>query len=185
MTQFDILIRNGKIYDGSGAPPTVGSVALSADTIAAIGALPDATAPIEIDARGLAVAPGFINMLSHAQHALLVDGKSQSDIRQGVTLEVMGEGSSMGPLNAQMKQDMLAQQGDIKFEIAWTALDEFLQHLVARGVSCNVSSFIGATTPRIFYLGHENRLPNARELDQMCDLVSVAMQAGAMGSRPR
>lgn len=181
MNQFDILIRNGKIYDGSGNAPFVGSIAINADTIAAVSALPDASARIEIDARGLAVAPGFINMLSHAQLGLLVDGKSQSDIRQGVTLEVMGEGSSMGPLNERMKQDALAKQGDIQYEIAWTTLDEFLQHLVTRGVSCNIASFIGATNPREFYLDEDNRLPTARELDLMCDLVRTAMQEGALG----
>lgn len=181
MSLFDVLIRNGNIYDGSGAAPYVGSIAVDGDRIAAIGALPDASARIDLDARGLAVAPGFINMLSHAQLGLLVDGKSQSDIRQGVTLEVMGEGSSMGPLNDRMKADALAKQGDIRYEIEWTSLDEFLEHLVARGVSCNVASFIGSSNPREFFLNEEDRLPTAAELEQMCDLVRVAMQQGAMG----
>ncbi len=177
---YDLLIRNGIVYDGSGSPPFVGDVAINGDAIAAVGSL-NANARSVMDVSGLAVAPGFINMLSHAQHALIVDGRSQSDIRQGVTLEVMGEGSSMGPLNEKMKKDMIDQQGDIQFDIQWTTLSEFLEYLPKRGVSCNVSSFMGATTARVYFLDHENRLPNARELDQMCGLVRQAMEEGAVG----
>src|SRR5207237_9507630 len=116
---YDILIRNGTLYDGSGQTPVVGDLAINGDTIAAMGRLGDAKGRAEINARGLAVAPGFINMLSWANESLVDEGRSQSDIRQGVTLEVMGEGESMGPLNAEMKKTMLEQQGDIKFDITW------------------------------------------------------------------
>src|SRR5256714_11150569 len=146
---YDLVIRNGTMYDGSGAAPFSGAVAISGDTIAAISKLTDARGKTEIDARGLAVAPGFINMLSWANESLIQDGRSQSDIRQGVTLEVMGEGESMGPLSDAMKKEMAEQQGDIKFKIRWTTLGEYLGFLVQHGVSCNVASFVGATTVRI------------------------------------
>jgi N-acyl-D-amino-acid deacylase len=129
----------------------------------------------------MAVAPGFINMLSWATISLLADGRSQSDIRQGVTLEVFGEGVSMGPLNPRMKQDMLKAQGDVKFEIPWTTLGEYLEYLVKRGVSTNVASFLGATTVRIHVLGYEDRRPSETELEQMRQLVRQAMQEGALG----
>ncbi len=127
------------------------------------------------------MAPGFINMLSWATVSLLQDGHSQSDIRQGVTLEVFGEGWSMGPLNARMKRDMADGQGDIKYAIPWTTLGEYLEYLVGRGVSCNVASFIGATTVRIHVLGYENRAPLPAELEQMRGLVRQAMEEGALG----
>src|SRR5256885_6005320 len=139
---YDRLIRNGTIYDGSGKAPFVGDVAINGDSIAAIGKLTDARGKTEIDAKGLAVAPGFINMLSWANESLIQDGRSQSDIRQGVTLEVMGEGSSMGPLNDRMKKEMREEEGDIKYEIEWTTLAEFLDYLLKRGISCNVGSFV-------------------------------------------
>ncbi|HVU88842.1 MAG TPA: D-aminoacylase [Pirellulales bacterium] len=179
--QFDVILRGGMIYDGTGARPGTGDVAISGDRIAAVGDLRTARAKREIDARGLAVAPGFINMLSWATVSLLQDGRSQSDIRQGVTLEVFGEGWSMGPLNARMKRDMADGQGDIKYAIPWSTLGEYLEYLVAHGVSCNVASFVGATTIRIHVLGYENRAPSPAELEQMRTLVRQAMEEGALG----
>ena len=179
---YDVIIRNGMIYDGSGKPPVRGGVAIRGDVIVAVGKLPvGAKAKTEIDADGLAVAPGFINMLSWATESLIYDGRSQSDIRQGVTLEVMGEGESMGPLNDQMKKIMVEQQADIKFDIKWTTLGEYLDYLVARGISANVASFIGATTVRIHELGYADRPPTPAELARMKALVRQAMQEGALG----
>ncbi len=178
---FDLLIRNGLIYDGSGNPPVAGDVAVNGDKLAAVGKLANAKGRIELDAKGRAVAPGFINVLSWANESLIHDGRSQSDLRQGVTLEIMGEGESMGPLNDRMKQEMLEAQGDIKYDVTWTTLDEYLQHLVNRGVSCNVASFIGATTVRIHELGHADRAPTPTELERMKNLVRRAMEDGALG----
>src|SRR5437667_10323737 len=178
---YDLLIRNGTIYDGSGRAPVVGDVAINADRIAAVGKLTDARGKTEIDASGLAVAPGFINMLSWANESLIQDGRSQSDIRQGVTLEVMGEGESMGPLNDTMKKEMGEQQGDIKFDVKWTTLGEYLDYLVQRGVSCNVASFVGATTVRIHEIGYADRPPTSAELERMKQLVRQAMGEGALG----
>src|SRR5437588_8124158 len=142
--QHDIVIHNGTIYDGTGAEPVVGDVAIDGDSIAAVGPAAGGRGRVEIDASGLAVAPGFINMLSWATESLIADGRSQSDIRQGVTLEVMGEGWSAGPLNDEMKQETLRRQGDIKYDIEWTTLGEFLDYLVRHGVSTNVASFLGS-----------------------------------------
>ena len=178
---YDLLIRNGTIYDGSGRAPVVGDVAINGDTIAAVGKLTDARGKTEVDARGLAVAPGFINMLSWANESLIQDGRSQSDIRQGVTLEVMGEGESMGPLNDTMKKEMGEQQGDIKFDVKWTTLGEYLDYLVQRGISCNVASFVGATTVRIHEIGYADRPPTSAELERMKQLVRQAMGEGALG----
>jgi N-acyl-D-amino-acid deacylase len=178
---YDVLIRNGTVYDGSGRPPFIGNVAINGDRIVAMGRLKNAAGRTEIDARGLAVAPGFINMLSQADEALLYDGRSQSDIHQGITLEVFGEGWSMGPLNDKMKQEVLAQQGDIKFEVKWTTLGEFLSYLVQRGVSPNVASFVGATTVRIHEIGYADRPPTPAELQRMRALVRQAMEEGALG----
>jgi N-acyl-D-amino-acid deacylase len=182
---MDVILRGGAVYDGSGAPPFQGDVAIAGDTIAHVGPpLEGRTAregALEIDARGLAVAPGFVNMLSWATESLLHDGRSQSDIRQGVTLEVMGEGSSMGPLNDAMRRELLERQSDVRYEVPWTTLDEYLEHLVARGVSCNVASFVGATTVRVHALGYEDRPPTADELDAMRGLVRRAMADGALG----
>ena len=175
----DVVIRNAVIYDGSGAPPIRGSVAIDGDRIAAVG---DAgRGRVEIDANGMAVAPGFINMLSWATESLIVDGRSQSDIRQGVTLEVFGEGWSMGPLNEAMKKEVVEQQGDIRFDVTWTTLGEYLDYLVSRGISPNVASFVGATTVRIHELGYEDRAPTPAELARMQDLVRQAMREGALG----
>lgn len=179
--EYDLIIRNGTIYDGNGAAPITGDVAINADTIAAIGKLNNAHGKQEIDAKGMAVAPGFINMLSWATTSLIEDGRSQSDIRQGVTLEVFGEGWSEGPLNDAMKQEGKEQQGDIKFDLTWTTLGEYLDHLQQRGISPNIASFVGATTVRIHELGFANRPPTAEELDRMRALVRQAMEEGALG----
>ena len=181
MTDCDILIRNGNIYDGTGSAPVSADLAIRGDRIVVIDARTQFRARSEIEARGLAVAPGFINMLSWAGEALLHDGRSQSDIRQGVTLEVMGEGWSMGPLNAALKQEQLEQQGDVKYDINWSTLGEYLDYVTERGVSCNVASFVGATTLRIHELGHANRRATPAELYRMCALVRQAMEEGAMG----
>ncbi len=178
---YDVLIRNGLIYDGSGKAPFKGDVAVKGDTIAAVGQLRGARGKTELDGQDLAVAPGFINMLSWATESLIEDGRSQSDIRQGVTLEIFGEGISMGPLNEAMKQDMREQQGDIKFAIEWTTLAQYLDYLVKRGVSCNVASFVGATTVRIHELGYANRPPTPAELERMRKLLRRAMEEGALG----
>jgi N-acyl-D-amino-acid deacylase len=178
---YDLIIRNGNVYNGSGGRPFTGDVGVRGDKIATIGNLTNATARSEVDANGLVVAPGFINMLSWANESLIEDGRSQGDIRQGVTLEVMGEGESMGPLNAKMKATQLEGQGDIRYEVPWTTLGEYLEHLVQRGVSCNVASFIGATTARIHEVGHANRPPTKEELERMKELVRAAMREGALG----
>jgi N-acyl-D-amino-acid deacylase len=180
-SEYDLLIRNGMIYDGQGGPPFVGDVAVQGDSIAAIGALGKVRGRLEVDATGLAVAPGFINMLSWANVSLIEDGRSQSDIRQGVTLEVLGEGWSMGPLNEAMKQEMVDRQGDVKYDVEWTTLGEYLHYLERRGISPNVASFVGATTARIHVLGYEDRPPTSDELEQMRVLVCQAMAEGAVG----
>ena len=179
--EFDILIVNGTIYDGSGNPGIKADLGIKGDKITAIGDLRDKTSKSTIDASGSAVAPGFINMLSWSTTSLIADGKSQSDIRQGVTLEVMGEGWSMGPWNEQMKKDAVEEQGDQKYDIEWTTLGEYLQFLEDKGVSTNIASFVGATTLRIHEIGFDNRPPTPEELDRMKILVSEAMKEGAMG----
>lgn len=180
---LDCLIRNGTIYDGSGGAPFIGDVAVSNDQIVAVsvGRMAGVRARREVEATGLAVAPGFINMLSWATESLLHDGRSQGDIRQGVTLEIMGEGESMGPLNPTMKKALRAQQGDIRYPVRWTTLGQYLEHLERRGVSCNVASFVGATTVRIHELGHADRPPTPAELERMEQLVHQAMEEGALG----
>jgi N-acyl-D-amino-acid deacylase len=178
---YDVVLRGGTVYDGSGSAPYAGDVAIQGDSVAAVGPAVTGTGRIELDVRGMAVAPGFINMLSWANESLLEDGRAQSDVRQGVTLEVFGEGISMGPLTDSMKTDMVTLQGDIKFDIAWTTLAEYLDHLVARGVSPNVASFIGATTVRVHELGYEDRPPAPEELARMQALVRKAMAEGALG----
>ena len=156
-------------------------IAINKDTIAAIGKLRRDKGLIEINAKGLVVAPGFINMLSWANESLIEDGRSQSDIRQGVTLEVMGEGWSWGPLSDKMKEEMLQRQGDIRYPIQWTTLSEFLEFHEWKGVATNIGSFIGAITVRIHTLGHANREPSSIELEQMKALVDHAMREGAFG----
>jgi N-acyl-D-amino-acid deacylase len=181
--KYDVVIRNGNIYDGSGSPPYIGDIAIKDQIIVEIGKgrLTNVQGKVELDAKEMAMAPGFINMLSWATESLIADGRSQSDIRQGVTLEVMGESTSWGPLNDAMKEEWLGQQGDIKYDISWRTLDEYLEHLVKRGVSTNVASFIGTGTIRTNVMGYENRRATKDELDQMCALVRQAMEDGAMG----
>jgi len=179
--QYDLILRNGTIYDGSGSDPYVGDLAINGDTIAAVGLSGRANGHIEIDVTGLAVAPGFVNMMCWANESLIEDGRSQSDIRQGVTLEILGEGNSMGPLNEAMKEEMVALQGDIVYDIEWTSLEEYLQYLEKRGVSPNVASFIGTATPREYVIGHEDRPPTPEELERMRGLVREAMEGGALG----
>lgn len=178
---YDVIIRNGTVYNGSGNPAFAADVAITADTISFIGDLSGETALKEVDATGMAVSPGFINMLSWATVSLIHDGRSQSDIRQGVTLEVMGEGGSMGPLNDEMKQTMLASQGDIKYDIPWTTLGGYLSYLEDKGISTNVASFVGAATLRVHELGYEDRVPTPEELANMTALTAQAMEEGAMG----
>jgi N-acyl-D-amino-acid deacylase len=179
--EFDLLIQNARIYDGSGQAPYTGELAVSGDRIAAVGTKVEGRARDTLDAHGLALAPGFINMLSQAQESLIQDGRSESDIRQGVTLEVMGEGDSMAPLNDTMRQAMLEQQADIKYEIPWTTLGEYLDHLARGGVSPNIASFVGASTIRVHEIGYADRPPTAPELERMEKLVRQAMEEGAMG----
>ncbi|MEJ7759440.1 MAG: D-aminoacylase [Gemmatimonadaceae bacterium] len=181
LASYDIIIRGGMVYDGTGVVPRVSDVAVSGDTIAAMGDLSQSRARTEIDARGLAVAPGFINMLSWATESLIIDPHAQSDIRQGVTLEVFGEGSSMGPLNDAMKKEMVEEQGDFKFDVTWTTLGEYLESLTKRGVSPNVASFVGATTVRVHEIGYADREPTPAELERMRALVRQAMEEGALG----
>lgn len=176
----DLLIRNGTIYDGSGSAPFAGDIAISDDVITEIGRV-DGRARQVIDAEGLAVSSGFINLMSWANESLIHDGRSQSDIRQGVTLEILGEGWSMGPLNDDLKAYIRDRQGDIRYDIEWTTLREYLDFLVRRGVSCNVASFVGAGGVRANVVGFENRRPTADELDRMQTLVRQAMAEGAVG----
>ncbi len=178
---FDVVIRHGTVYDGSGGAPRTADVAIDGDKIVAIGDLALAHGKREIDATGLAVAPGFINMLSWSTESLIVDGKGESEIRQGVTLPVMGEGESMGPLNAAMKKFGAEMQGDIKYPITWTTLGEYLDMLEKKGVSPNVASFVGATTLRVHEVGFEDRAPTADELLRMQSLAREAMEEGALG----
>src|SRR6266481_5175273 len=180
-TDFDVVIRGGTVYDGTGAEPKHVDVAIRGDRIAEIGDFETAKAKTVIDAMGLAVAPGFINMLSWSVASLIQDGRSQSEIRQGVTTEVMGEGESMGPVNDRVREHMLRQQGDIKYEIKWNTLAEYLRYLESRGVSCNVASFIGATTIRENVVGFEDKPPTPEQLEQMRQLVRKEMEAGALG----
>src|SRR5438094_4917426 len=178
---FDVIIKDGTVYDGTGAEPKQFDVAIRGDRIVGIGDFKTANAKTIIDAKGLAVAPGFINMLSWSVASLIQDGRSQSEIRQGVTTEIMGEGESMGPLNDRVREHMLRQQTDIKYDIKWNTLAEYLQYLEKRGVSCNVASFIGATTIREYVIGFDDKPPTTEQLDQMRELVRKEMEAGALG----
>ena len=179
--KYDVIIRNGDIYDGSGKAYYKADIGIIADTVALIGDLSKSEAAAEIDATGLAVAPGFINMLSWANESLIEDGRSMGDILQGVTLEVLGEGESMGPLNEQMKADMKNSQSDIRYDVSWTSLGEYLDFLVKKGVSANIASFIGTQTVRVYTVGYDDRPPTAEELDSMKLLVRQAMEEGAVG----
>ncbi len=181
LAPYDVLIRDGVVYDGSGAEGRPADVGIRGDRVVAVGDLTGAVAIRTIDARGMAVTPGFINVLSWATESMIADGRAVSDVEQGVTLEVFGEGWSMGPLNAAMKKEALEQQGDIKYDIAWTTLGEYLDHLATRGVSPNVASFVGATTVRVHELGYADRAPTPAELARMQELVRQAMREGALG----
>ena len=178
---YDVVIRGGTVFDGTGTPGRRADVGLRGDRIAAVGDLASAQAALVVDARGLAVAPGFINMLSWSTESLLADGRSQGEIRQGVTTQIFGEGSSMGPLTDAMKARMVENMGDVKYEITWTTLSEYLRELERRGVSQNVASFVGATTIREHVIGLEDRKPTPEELDAMRALVTREMEAGALG----
>ena len=178
---FDVIIKGGTVYDGTGSDGRKADIVIRGDRIAGVGNFGNADAKSVIDARGLAVAPGFINMLSWSTESLLHDGRSQSEIRQGVTTEIMGEGESMGPLNDRMKARILQQQRDIKFEIKWNTLADYLRYLENRGVSCNVASFLGATTVREYVIGLEDKQPTAKQLEEMRALVQREMEAGALG----
>ncbi|MBI9046916.1 MAG: D-aminoacylase [Anaerolineaceae bacterium] len=179
--EFDLIIQNGTIYDGSGQPPVKANIAIKEDRIAKIGTIDPSLAKTVLDADGLAISPGFINVMSWAPITSLHDGRSQSDIRQGVTLEVFGEAWSEGPLNEEMRAFVLNDQADIKFDVTWSTLGEFLEHLVKKGVSNNVASYLGATTLRIYAMGFENRPPDENELSLMKKLTHEAMQEGALG----
>ena len=178
---FDVIIKDGTVYDGTGAEPKQADVAIRGDRIVGIGDFKAGKAKKIIDAKGLAVAPGFINMLSWSTVSLIQDGRSQSEIRQGVTTEIMGEGESMGPVNDRVREHMVRQQIDVKYDIKWTTLAEYLQYLEKRGVSCNVASFIGATTIREYVIGFEDKQPTPEQLDQMRELVRKEMETGALG----
>lgn len=177
---YDIIIRNGTVYDGTGGAPRRADVGIKGDQIAAIGDLSKAKAATEVDVKGLAVAPGFINMLSHSETSLIADYHSLSELRQGVTTQIFGE-SSMGPLNDVMKRNRLTTQGDIKYDIPWTTLADYLKYLEQRGVSQNVASFIGAGTIREYVIGLEDKPPTTQQLEQMQELVRREMEAGALG----
>jgi N-acyl-D-amino-acid deacylase len=179
--EVDLVLRGGTLYDGSGEAPVVGDVAISGDSIVAVGDIGALRGATELELEGLAVAPGFVNMLSWATESLIHDGRGLSDLLQGVTLEVFGEGASMGPLNDSMKVEMVREQGDIRFDVTWTTLGEYLEHLETRGVSPNVASFVGATTVRVHELGYANRPPSPDELARMQELVRAAMREGALG----
>ncbi len=180
-TSFDVLIRGGTIYDGNGGAPYVADLAIRDGQIVAIGNLPDAIAESTVRAEGLAVAPGFINVLSWANESLIADGRAASDVRQGVTLEIFGEGWSMGPVNEVIKDDLIRAQADIKYDVTWNTLGGYLDFLEQRGVAVNIASFVGAATVRIHVLGHENRQPTHEELTEMQELVRGAMREGALG----
>jgi N-acyl-D-amino-acid deacylase len=178
---FDTIIKNGTVYDGTGGEGKRTDVAIKGDRVAGVGDYKNAKAKTVIDAKGLAVAPGFINMLSWSTESLIQDGRSQSELRQGVTTEIMGEGESMGPVNDRLREFGLKQQTDIKYDITWKTLAEYLQFLEKRGISCNVASFIGATTIRAYVIGFDDRAPTPAELEQMRGLVRQEMEAGALG----
>jgi len=179
--EFDVIIKGGTVYDGTSAEPRQADVAIRGDRIAGVGDFKSAKAKTVIDAKGFAVAPGFINMLSWSTESLIQDGRSQSEIRQGVTTEIMGEGESMGPVNDRVREHMLRAQTDIKYDIKWKTLAEYLQYLEKRGISCNVASFLGATTVREYVIGFEDKPPTPEQLEQMRDLVRKEMEAGALG----
>ncbi|MDQ3064067.1 MAG: D-aminoacylase [Acidobacteriota bacterium] len=179
--EFDVIIKNGIVYDGTGGKSLKADVGIKDDKIAAIGNLSKRQARSVVDASGLAIAPGFINMLSWSTESIIVDPRSMSELKQGVTTQIFGEGWSMGPLNDRLKRQIKAEQGDLKYDVEWTTLAEYLQYLEKRGVSQNVASFIGATTIRQYVIGEEDKQPTAEQLEQMRELVGREMEAGALG----
>jgi N-acyl-D-amino-acid deacylase len=179
--RVDLIIRNGAIYDGRGGAPIRGDVAVKAGRVVATGKLPDYTADQEVNANGLAVTPGFINTLSWSVESLIYDGRGMSEIKQGVTLEIFGEGNSMGPVNDRVREEMIKTQGDIRYDVTWKTLGEYLDFLVKKGVSPNVASFVGATTVRENVIGFDDVPPTPQQLEQMQDLVRQAMREGALG----
>jgi N-acyl-D-amino-acid deacylase len=180
-SEFDIIIRGGTVYDGSGRPGVIADVGIKGDMIVKVGKLDPKRAKTVVDATGLAVAPGFINMLSWSTESLLVDPRSLGELKQGVTTQIMGEGWSMGPVNDRMKKQLKDDQGDLKWDVAWTTLAEYLQHLERKGVSQNVASYIGATTIRMYVLGEGDVQPTPEQMEQMRELVRKEMEAGALG----
>src|SRR6185503_14835874 len=179
--EYDVIIRGGTVYDGSGRDPVKADVGIKGDRIAKVGDLSKATATTIIDAKGMAVAPGFINMLSWSTESLIVDPRSLGELKQGVTTQIMGEGESMGPLNDRMKAWMKSEQGDIRYDITWTSLADYLSFLERKGVSQNVASFIGATTVRRYVIGDEDKAPTPAQLNDMREVVRREMEAGALG----
>ena len=178
---YSVLISGGTIYDGSGGTPYVGDVALKGDKIVYVGPHAPGRAARTVDAAGKAVSPGFINMLSWSNESLIADGRGLGETAQGVTLEVMGEGNSMGPLNPEMKRLALKRQDDIRFPITWTTLGQYLEFMQRKGITPNIASFVGATTVRQHELGERDIDPTPAQLKRMRALVRQAMQEGAMG----
>ena len=178
---YDVIIRGGMVYDGSGGKPRLADVGIRGDKIATIGDLAKASATRVLDAKGLAVAPGFINMLSWSNDSFMVDGRSQGEIRQGVTTEIFGEGESMGPYTEEMKRIREEGMGDIKYKIEWTSLSDFLQYMEKRGISPNLASYIGAGTVRENVIGLDDKKATPAQMEQMRELVRKEMKAGALG----
>src|SRR5215203_255788 len=178
--EYYTIIRNGTIYDGNGGEPYKGDIGINADTIAFIGDLSKASAKIEVDAKGNAVAPGFINMMGHSEESLIQDGRGQSDIKQGVTTEIFTE-FSMGPLNPRMKMQQKKSQGDIKYDVEWNTLGEYMNFLEKKGISPNIASFVGTGAVRMYVIGEDNVAPTGAQLDSMKLLIRQAMEEGALG----
>jgi len=178
--EYDTIIRNGMIYDGNGREPYKGDIGINADTIAFIGDLSKASAKNEVDAKGNAVAPGFINMMGHSEESLIQDGRGQSDIKQGVTTEIFTE-FSMGPLNPKMKMQQKEGQGDIKYDVEWNTLGEYMNFLEKKGISPNIASFVGTGAVRMYVIGEDNVAPTPAQLDSMKLLIRQAMEEGALG----
>jgi N-acyl-D-amino-acid deacylase len=179
-SHYDVLISGATVYDGSGGAPFTGDVAITGERIAYVGPHAPGSARERVEAHGKAVAPGFVNMLAHPEESLLIDGRALSDLRQGVTLEVLGE-DSMGPLTPQMQQLLKQRQGDIHYDVDWSTLGEYLHKLEQRGIAPNVASYVGAGTVRTYVLGERDVQPNALQLAQMRRLVDQAMEQGALG----
>ena len=172
---FDVIVRGGTVYDGTGGPPRRVDVGIKGDRVVRVGDLSKASVDSVIDATGMAVTPGFINMLSWSTESLIVDPRSMSELKQGVTTQIFGEGDSMGPFNDRMKTLMKSEQGDIKYDITWTTLADYLNFLEKKGVSQNVASYLGATTVRRYVIGDEDKAPTPEQLQQMRELVRQEM----------